>query len=285
MCCSLQLLQGRQCALQKLDLRDNCITSLQELAVLADCLHLRELLLEGGSPGNTICGIPGYRIAVAGALPQLSSLDGQPLDAERGEQASGAAAQYAAAFQLQAYQPLPPPPPPPVPAAVHISAAPDAPVLAQLAGAPGGPDAESIADRLVARLARSGALVGLGKDLELGCKGREGAPPGWGDRVASLEARLAALQGERPQCTPPQTVQGGAANARQQQGQQNAAKTGTGRAGSMAVPTAAPAPPAGPAVDMQRLQVLSLWAICTPGHGSEDAPHCLCRSCRRMPKG
>ena len=258
----LRLLQGKQCALQKLDLRNNCITSLQELAVLADCPHLRELLLEGGSPGNTICSIPGYRMAVAGALPQLSSLDGRPLNAEREEQPSSAAAQYAAAFQLQAYQPPPPSPPPPAPAAAHMQ---DAPQLAQLGAALGSPNAESIADRLVARLAQSGALVGLGEDREHEARGPGGAP-GWADRVASLEARLAALQDERLQRTPLQPVQATATNARQQQGQQGLAKAGGSRAGPAGAVPAVSTQPAGQAMDVQRLQVLSLvGAAVQPG--------------------
>ena len=48
-------------ALQKLDLRCNAIGSLRELAVLAGLPNLRDLQLEGGQPGNSVCSVPGYR--------------------------------------------------------------------------------------------------------------------------------------------------------------------------------------------------------------------------------
>ena len=54
LCCGLQ-------ALRKLDLRGNVIGSLRELAVLAGLPNLRELQLEGESPGNSVCAVPGYR--------------------------------------------------------------------------------------------------------------------------------------------------------------------------------------------------------------------------------
>lgn len=48
-------------ALQVLDLRDNCIASLQQLSALAGCVGLRTLLLAGGCPGNPVCATPTYR--------------------------------------------------------------------------------------------------------------------------------------------------------------------------------------------------------------------------------
>ena len=136
-----------------------------------------------------------------------------------------------------------------------MCAAPETPLSRQLGR--GGPDAETIADRLVARLAQSGAMACLGDNPERGGRG-PGAAPGWGECVASLEARLAALLDERLQRMPLQPVQGSTSNARQQQGQQGPTKAGIGHAGSAAAVTAASVQPAAPAADMQRLQVLLL---------------------------
>ncbi len=196
------LAQGGQ--LTRLDLRDNLIGSLQELAVLAGLPSLRELALAGGSPGNSVCAIPSYRAAVAAALPALELLDGQPLEAERLQQPgmqSAAAAQHMASLQLQAFQPPPaqpaqaaiPMPTPQIPEAVPEHGVLHMPIIVHHMAA-GQDPAESIADRLVQRLAQSGALQNLwGDQLPAGGQGaaaREG-------RMASLESRLAALLDER----------------------------------------------------------------------------------------
>lgn len=107
----LSALQGPNNSLRLLDLRNNAISSLQELSVLAACPHLKSLLLEGGSPGNPICSLPSYRAAVAAALPQIEDLDGKVLSEERHYSVqSGEALQYMAALQLQAFQPPEPAP-------------------------------------------------------------------------------------------------------------------------------------------------------------------------------
>lgn len=103
--------QGDECALASLDLRGNRLGRLPELAVLAGCPHLRELLLlsgracSGGSARpapapapNPLCALPGLRAALAAALPQLRALDGAPLAPERA--ALPAAAEPAASAQV-----------------------------------------------------------------------------------------------------------------------------------------------------------------------------------------
>ena len=237
--------QGHGCALAKLDLRDNQVASLQELAVLAGCPALRELLLQGG-PGNAACDVPCYCLAVAAALPQLTHLDGQPL--ERGDASAGATAQYVAAMQLQAFQPPAPPSPPrpeqrapPLPqqqaAEQHLPSMQQQqalPVLMHPAAT------ESIADSLVQRLAQSGAMGGL-----------------WGDpaqhsaaqREAALEARLTALLEERP-VQQQQPVQ--AANRRSSQLGSGASRAPAGNSLERR-DSAAQTDSAGPG--MQRLQV------------------------------
>ncbi|BDA41828.1 probable centriolin at N-terminal half [Coccomyxa sp. Obi] len=199
----LTALQGGQ--LQRLDLRDNLIGSLQELAVLAGLPNLRELLLAGGSPGNSICAIPSYRVAAAAALPQVEVLDGQPLEADRCSQPTmppAAAAQHMASLQLQAFQPpqpapnmLPPPPHTSEPTLEHFTphAHQGLPIVVhQLATAQDA--AESIADRLMQRLAQSGALQSLWGD-QLLANGHDSAARD--SRTAALEARLAALLDDR----------------------------------------------------------------------------------------
>ncbi|CAL8460859.1 g390 [Coccomyxa elongata] len=196
-------IQGGQ--LHRLDLRDNLISSLQELAVLAGLPNLRELLLAGGSPGNSICAIPSYRVAAAAALPQVEFLDGQPLEAECSSQPTmpaAAAAQHMASLQLQAFQP--PQPAPTVLSTLPYSAEPTlehfAPhaqqglpiVVHQLA--PAQDAAESIADRLMQRLAQSGAVQSLWGD-QMPANGHDSAARD--SRTAALEARLAALLDDR----------------------------------------------------------------------------------------
>jgi hypothetical protein len=228
--------QGAQ--VQKLDLRDNLISSLQELAVLAGLPHLQELLLDGGSPGNSVCGIPGYRTAVAAALPQLLSLDGRPLQSERqpssGHQAA-AAAQHLALAQLQAFQPDQGHPLQldangpqqimqlqPSPVALRNGAGTmhshGVPIIIHQVALPLDP--ENFADWLVERLMKTGALQSLWGDhtAAVGPKGEE--------RMASLEARLATLLDERlrPPLAPiHNTASGRGANQGSQEGPKLAA--------------------------------------------------------------
>lgn len=163
--------------------------------MLASLSSLRELLLAGGSPGNSICAIASYRAAMATALPQLVKLDGQTLEAERRHQQGmepAAAAQKMASLQLQAFQPAPPvlaafPPGRPHPAAALESYGDHAhqgvPVVLHHV-APGQDAAACIANGLVQRLAQSGALLNLWGNQQQGTDAREG-------RVADLESRLA----------------------------------------------------------------------------------------------
>lgn len=191
--------------MHRLDLRDNLISSLQELAVLAGLQNLRELLLAGGSPGNSICTIPSYRVAAAAALPQVEFLDGQALEADRSSQPTmpaAAAAQHMALLQLQAFQP--PQSTPTVLSPLPYSAEPTlehfAPhaqqglpiVVHQLA--PAQDAAESIANRLMQRLAQTGAMQSLWGD-QMPANGHDSAARD--SRTAALEARLAALLDER----------------------------------------------------------------------------------------
>lgn len=62
-------------SLKYLDLQNNQITSIQELAVLKLCTSLRHLKIAGGFPGNPICNIPGFQHLVVQMLPQLDLLD------------------------------------------------------------------------------------------------------------------------------------------------------------------------------------------------------------------
>lgn len=215
------LSQGGQ--LSRLDLRDNLVGSLQELAVLAGLPSLHELALAGGSPGNSICAMPSYRAAVAAALPELELLDGLSLQAERQRQPAmqpAAAAQHMASIQLQAFQPSQPAPA--LPSAHNSEAAPDQfaqhahqgmPIIVHHLAA-GQDPAESIADRLVQRLAQSGALQSLWGD-QLPASGQDAAARE--DRTASLESRLAALLDERLRAPlEPIEVKGRAANGEQE---------------------------------------------------------------------
>ena len=144
-------------------------------------------------------------MAVAAALPQLTHLDGSPLD--RGGASAGATAQYVAAMQLQAFQPPQPPSslPQRLEAAMQLPAAAEPhtymqqqplPVLAHPAAT------ESIADRLVQRLAQSGAWGGLWGDPS-SAQQQQGQSAA--QREAALEARLAALL-EEQQLRPLQPV-------------------------------------------------------------------------------
>ena len=82
---SLAVLQGCQ-ALLHLDVRNNGLQRLQDLAPLQACSSLRELLLASRSPGQALCQAAGYRTDVASMLPQLQLLDGQLLAPDRLQQ-------------------------------------------------------------------------------------------------------------------------------------------------------------------------------------------------------
>ena len=79
---SLAVLQGCQ-ALLHLDVRNNGLQRLQDLAPLQACSSLRELLLSSRSPGQALCQAAGYRTNVASMLPQLQLMDGQLLAPDR----------------------------------------------------------------------------------------------------------------------------------------------------------------------------------------------------------
>ncbi len=69
--------------LEELDLQDNLLQNVNELRALESLSKLKQLHLQGGSPGNGMCMQPGYRLAVASLLPQLEVLDGSNLIVER----------------------------------------------------------------------------------------------------------------------------------------------------------------------------------------------------------
>lgn len=62
--------------LRTLDLRNNRINDLTGLGCLRGLQGLRSLLLAGGSPGNGLCRLQDYRVAVLAVLTQLTALDG-----------------------------------------------------------------------------------------------------------------------------------------------------------------------------------------------------------------
>jgi Leucine-rich repeat (LRR) protein len=68
---SLAVLASASSPLDTLDLRNNCIDQLTELAVLAPISRLRELQLSGGSHANGIARAASLAAAVATALPQV----------------------------------------------------------------------------------------------------------------------------------------------------------------------------------------------------------------------
>ena len=80
---SLQPGGGLPHALATLDLHNNMLSSLQDLATLRAFSNLKDLKLAGGAPGNGVCNLPGYRQSVAQMLPQLNTLDGHSLDQDR----------------------------------------------------------------------------------------------------------------------------------------------------------------------------------------------------------
>lgn len=66
-------------ALQLLDLRDNMVSSLAELDVLAGCVNLAELIFSCGNHSNPACRAPAYKSAVVAAVPHILRLDGKTL--------------------------------------------------------------------------------------------------------------------------------------------------------------------------------------------------------------
>ena len=80
---SLQPVSAGTHALTSLDLHNNTLSSLQDLACLRAFINLKDLKLLGGIPGNAVCNLPNYRHTIAHILPQLSTLDGQSLAQDR----------------------------------------------------------------------------------------------------------------------------------------------------------------------------------------------------------
>ena len=67
-------------SLKHLDLQNNQISSLDELAALKFFPNLRQLKIAGGYPENPACSRPGFQQHILQMLPQLETLDGQPCD-------------------------------------------------------------------------------------------------------------------------------------------------------------------------------------------------------------
>lgn len=95
-----------------LDCRNNRLSSVHSLTVLAGLPSLQELVLSGGSPGNACCHWPSLRAAIAAAFPKLGILDGLSLHTERqssqARQLANILPQQLAAMQLQAFTPADP---------------------------------------------------------------------------------------------------------------------------------------------------------------------------------
>lgn len=85
---SLSHLSGRSRALQTLDVHNNQLSTLQDLASLRAFSALHSLKLQGGSPGNHVCNLLGYRQLVAELLPHLKVLDGQNTEGDRDQLAT-----------------------------------------------------------------------------------------------------------------------------------------------------------------------------------------------------
>ncbi|CAM6092318.1 unnamed protein product [Calypogeia fissa] len=75
----LSSMHGPRYALQLLDMRDNVVSSLAELKVLAGCVNLRELVFSWGNHSNPVCQTLAYKSAAVAAVPQILKLDGQAL--------------------------------------------------------------------------------------------------------------------------------------------------------------------------------------------------------------
>ena len=70
---SLSALASAGSPLERLDLRNNRIDKLTELAVLSPLSSLAHLQLSGGSHPNGVAALPGLTAAVSTALPQVRS--------------------------------------------------------------------------------------------------------------------------------------------------------------------------------------------------------------------
>ena len=104
--CSLEALSLQQTpagSLSYLNVKNNRLADLEQLAHLAGCRCLQELILSGGEPGNDLSHLPDLRAAAAFALPQLQKLDGRSLTEDRGRHAL--VTQQLAAARLAAFQP------------------------------------------------------------------------------------------------------------------------------------------------------------------------------------
>lgn len=67
-----------RCSLEYLDMQNNLITSLEDLAIFKSFVNLRHLRVAGGHPGNPVCNGPDFQQISLQLLPQLETLDGQP---------------------------------------------------------------------------------------------------------------------------------------------------------------------------------------------------------------
>lgn len=71
--------------LKYLDLQNNQLTSLEELAALKSFTNLKHLRVSGGRPGNLVCNIPDSQHIILQMLPQLETLDGLSCSALRAQ--------------------------------------------------------------------------------------------------------------------------------------------------------------------------------------------------------
>ena len=67
--------------LKYLDLQNNQLTSLEELAAFKFFTKLRHLRVSGGHPGNPLCNTPDCQQIILQMLPQLETLDGHSCSA------------------------------------------------------------------------------------------------------------------------------------------------------------------------------------------------------------
>lgn len=70
--------------LAAVDIRSNCLSDLCCLAIFASMPSLRSISISGGAASNPIAGMAGLQVAVAAALPQVSTCAFQPADGARG---------------------------------------------------------------------------------------------------------------------------------------------------------------------------------------------------------
>ena len=82
---SLAALPGYNYALETLEVHNNQLSTVQDLASLRAFPNLHNLKLQGASPGNPVCKLLKYRQLVAFLLPQLKVLDGQDVTEDRNQ--------------------------------------------------------------------------------------------------------------------------------------------------------------------------------------------------------